>query len=779
MKFKKIGWSLFLLMASFTSILAQKITLSGSIKDLKSGETIIGASIFDKANPLQGALSNEYGFYSLTLPKAEKYTIVVSFIGFETQNLTVDLTNGQNKTLNIQLGDQSVEMGEVVIKSEKANKNITSTEMSSNKLDVKEISKIPVIFGEKDILKTIQLLPGIKSAGEGNAGFYVRGGGVDQNLILLDEATIYNASHLLGFFSVFNSDAIKDVIVYKGGMPAQYGGRLSSVLDIKMNDGNNQKYVASGGIGLIASRLTLEGPIQKDKSSFIVSGRRTYADAFLKFAPDTNLKNSTLYFYDFNVKTNYQINEKNRLFLSGYFGRDKFGVSNQFGFDWGNATGTLRWNHIFNSKLFSNTSLIYSNYNYAIKIGNELTKFKITSAVEDWNLKQDFQYYTDKSTIRVGFNSVYHRFEPSNVTRDESTSNGPTSTDIESRYAWENGVYVSDEFSVNDHLKVNAGLRLSTFSILGAGTFYSYNARGIAIDSSKYKSGEFAKTYWGVEPRLALNYVLDPSASIKLSYARTNQYVQLLSNANASSPTDLWIPASENVKPQVADQIGAGFFKNFADNTFEASAEIYYKTLQNQIDYRPGAQLQFNRDVEADLLFGKGWSYGIELFLKKKVGKLNGWIGYTWSKTERKFAEVNGGIAFPARQDRRHDISIVGIYDLTPKWNISATWVYNTGNAITFPSGKYILEGAVVNYYTERNGYRFPDYHRLDIGATYLVKKTKTRESSWNFSVYNAYNRKNAFQIDFRQNKDNPQKTEAVRTALFGAIPSATWNFKF
>ena len=754
----------------------QKFTISGSIKDAKSGESIIGASVVNKEAPSVGTVSNDYGFYSLTL-KEGNYKIAVAFLGFETQVLDVKLD--KNQLINVSLNDQSTALDEVVIKSEKENKNVTSTEMSTVKLDVKDVAKVPVLFGEKDILKTIQLLPGIKSAGEGNSGFYVRGGGIDQNLILLDEATVYNASHLLGFFSVFNSDAIKDVNIIKGGMPAQYGGRLSSVLDIKMNDGNNQTYHASGGIGLISSRLTVEGPLQKDKSSFIVSGRRTYADVFLKLSKDTNTQNTTLYFYDLNLKTNYQIDAKNRIFLSGYFGRDKFGFSDLFGFEWGNTTATLRWNHIFSDKLFSNTSVVFSDYDYNLNISSGPTKFGIASSIRDWNLKQDFSYFLGNQTIKFGLNSIYHTFLPSNVTRAADATTGPQNTSIEKRFAWENAFYASDEFAISSKLKANIGLRLSTFSAIGAGTFFRYNTEGVAVDSTTYNSGEFVKTYVGFEPRFALNYTIDPANSIKFSLARTKQYVQLLSNSTATTPTDLWIPASNNVKPQTADQIALGYFKNFDDDKFEASVEIYYKNMDNQIDYKNGAQLQVNKNVEADLVFGRGWSYGAEFFLKKKYGKLNGWVGYTWSKTERQFDKINNGNVFAAKQDRTHDISVVGIYDLNKKWNISATWVYSTGNAVTFPSGKYYVNGRLVPYFTERNGYRMPDYHRLDVGVNYTAKKTKKLESSWNFSVYNLYNRKNAYQITFEENPDNKAQTQAVRTALFGIIPSATWNFKF
>ncbi len=765
---------LFFLLSPAVFFAQERFTVSGIVKDARNGELMIGASILVKDQPSLGTVSNDYGFFSLTLPSG-RYVITISSLGYQSQDQSVVLD--KNRTLSAALTEASTSIQEVVVQGEKANRNIVGTETSVNRLEVKDLKNIPVLFGEKDILKTIQLLPGVKSAGEGNAGFYVRGGGIDQNLILLDEATVYNASHLLGFFSVFNSDAIKEVNLIKGGMPAQYGGRLSSVLDIKMNDGNNQNYTATGGLGLISSRLTVEGPIEKDKSSFVVSGRRTYADLFLKLSKDSAINKNTLYFYDLNAKANYTLNDKNRFYLSGYFGRDVLGFGTAFGIDWGNTTATLRWNHVFNNQFFSNTSLIYNDYKYNINISQTGIALNIHSAIRDYNLKEDMEYYLHNQTLRFGVNSVYHNFVPGTVSR--VTDSITKDTSLLRKYGWENAVYFSDEFSISKRLKANIGLRYSIFSLLGGGEFYTYNKDGSVLDSAFYGAGNIVKTYSGFEPRLALNYVIDAADAVKFSYARTRQYIFLLSNTTSTSPTDLWVPVSNNIKPQQADQYDIGYYKNLKDNIYEASVEIYYKTLDNQIDYRNGAQLRFNQNVESELIYGSGKSYGVEFFVKKRKGRLNGWVGYTLSRTERQFDEVNGGKPFPARQDETHDLSIVGIYDLSKKWNFSATFVYNTGNAVTFPSGRYLIDNHAVGYYTERNGYRLPPYHRLDIGFNYTAMKTAKRESTWNFSVYNAYNHKNAYTITFRPNPDNPIQTQAVETSLFGIIPSVTWNFKF
>jgi hypothetical protein len=750
-------------------------TISGYVKDAKTGEELIGAVVYIKELPGTGTSANAYGFYSITLPEGN-YTVTAQSLGYIPRSITIELK--QNTKQDFLLDAKVSELEEVEVTTEKEDENITRTRMGVENINVKEIKNIPVLFGEKDILKTIQLLPGVKAAGEGRSGFYVRGGAADQNLVLLDEATVYNASHLMGFFSVFNSDAIKDVTLYKGSQPAQYGGRLSSVLDIKMQDGNNQKFGAEGGIGLIASRLKLEGPIVKDKGSFTVSGRRTYADLFLKLSHDTSMSNVKLYFYDLNVKANYRINDKNRIFLSGYFGKDVVGFGDQFGIDWGNATGTLRWNHLYSSKLFSNTSLIFSNYSYNIITNLAGTKGSIISRIQDYNLKQDYQYFADiKNQLAFGFNSIYHKIIPGAITT--ATDKSVNELNLPDKFAWENAAYISHAYKPNALLGFEYGLRLSTFSPLGPGTFYTYNSLNEAVDSTAYSSGQFVSTYFNLEPRLSANYLLNERNSVKAAYARNTQNLHLLSNSTSGNPTDLWIPSSPNVKPEIADQVSLGYFRNFNSNAYEFSTEVYYKYLQNQIDYEDGAELQFNENVESQLLFGTGRAYGIELLLKKKRGKFNGWIGYTLSRTEKKIEGINKGEYYPAKQDRTHDISLVGMYELSKKWTLSATWVYYTGNAVTFPSGKYEVAGQIVNYYTERNGYRMPDYHRLDIGATWQRKKTEKFESSWNFSLYNAYGRQNAYSITFRQDPNDPTKTQAVQTTLFRWVPSVSYNFKF
>ncbi len=752
----------------------EKHTISGYVKDASTGEELIGATIY--FNELKaGGATNVYGFYSLTVPSG-KYNLKYSFIGYKPQTIQIDF----NKSLkqNIELSPATSTINEIVVNGEAVDNNIKSTEMGIVKINPKEIKAIPVIFGEQDILKTIQLMPGVNSAGEGNSGFYVRGGTADQNLILLDEAPVYNASHLMGFFSVFNSDAIKDMKLYKGNAPAEYGGRLSSVLDVKMNEGNSKELSVSGGLGLISSRLTVEAPIVKDKGSFIISGRRTYADVFLNFSSDEMQKNTILYFYDLNMKANYRFNENNRIFLSGYFGRDVFGFSDRMGFDWGNATATLRWNHLFNDKLFLNSSLIYSNYNYVISISGFDNLIDIQSGIKDINLKEDFTYFiSPENTLKFGFNSIYHTFMPGEVTvSDDSFVNSKI---IDEKYSFESAAYISHEFDVSNLLKLNYGLRYSMFNVIGPGNVYSFNDEDEILDTTSYNSGDKIKNYGGFEPRISANYILNEKSSVKASYTKNYQYIHLLSNSTSSSPTDLWLPSSSIIEPQISDQIALGYFRNFYNNKFETSVEIYYKNMQNQIDYQNGADILLNEKVESQLVFGEGRSYGIELFVKKKFGKLNGWIGYTLARTERTFDEINNGDWYPAKQDRTHDISIVGIYELNKRWTFSATWVYNTGNAVTFPSGKYMVDGLTIPLYTDRNGYRMPDYHRLDIGATIISKKTKKYESSWNFSVYNAYARKNAYSIDFRENENDPTKTEAVRLALFQIVPSITYNFKF
>lgn len=774
---KKSGLFLFAIfyLLDFSTYAQTKYTMSGYVKDEKTGEELIGATVFIKELQTVGTATNAYGFYSITIPYGN-YNVTAQFIGYEPQSLQITLK--QNVKQNFTLSENAIQLREVVVTSERKDENITKNMMGFEKINIQEIKNIPVIFGEKDILKTIQLLPGVKSVGEGNSGFYVRGGNADQNLILLDEATVYNASHLLGFFSVFNADAVKDVTLYKGGQPAEYGGRLSSVLDIRTKDGNDKIFGVEGGIGLISSRLKIEGPIVKDKGSFTISGRRSYADMFLKLSKDSAMRQRKLYFYDLNAKVNYRINSNNRIFLSGYFGKDVLVFGDQMGVDWGNATGTLRWNHLFSEKVFSNTSLIFSNYDYNINTYLAGTDGEIISRIQDYNFKQDFQYFPNtKNRFKFGFNSIYHKIIPGAITTKSDLS--ISELNLAHKQALENAVYITHEYKPSEIINFEYGIRLTSFSTLGPGNFYTYNALGETIDTASYGKGEFVKSFFNMEPRFAANFILNEKSSLKAAYGRNTQNLHLLSNSTSGNPTDLWIPSSNNVKPEIADQISIGYFRNFKNNMFEFSTEVYYKYLQNQIDYKDGAELRFNENAESQLLFGTGRAYGIEIFLKKKYGRINGWIGYTLAKTEKKTEGINNGAYYPAKQDRTHDISIVGIYELSKKWTISATWVYYTGNAVTFPSGKYEIAGQVVNYYTERNGYRMPDYHRLDLGVTWQKNKTEKFESSWNFSMYNAYGRENAYTITFQEDPNDPAKTQAVQTTLFRWIPSITYNFKF
>jgi hypothetical protein len=772
MRKNSIYFLLLFLFSLHSAFAQQRFTISGYIRDAKTGEDLIGGTIAIKGLSGKGAVTNAYGFYSTTLP-AGNYEIISQYVGYEPQSKQIVLD--QSLKLDFALIPSVKELQEVVVTGKKTNENVTQTQMGVMKLDIKELNNIPVLMGEKDILKTIQLLPGIKAAGEGSSGFNVRGGAIDQNLILLDEATVYNASHLMGFFSVFNSDAIKDISVYKGNEPAEYGGRLSSVLDIKMKDGNDKQLGVSGGIGLIASRLTVEGPIVKDKGSFIISARRTYADMFLKLSKDTTMNKTKLYFYDINAKGNYKINENNRVFLSGYFGKDALGLGNTFGINWGNSTGTIRWNHLFSNRLFSNTSLIFSNYDYKIYV-NIGTEMNIISRIQDYGIKQDFQYFTNEnSSLKFGFNSVYHRIIPGVI-----TSTGALSLkSLTNKNAWENSFYVSHQYRFTDKFSVEYGSRLSIFSLLGPGNFYAYATDGTKTDSTKYGSSQMVKTYINLEPRATFNFLINSQSSVKAAYARNVQNLHLLSNSTSGNPTDLWIPSSNNVKPEIADQVSLGYYRNFSDNKFEFSTEIYYKNLLNQIDYKNGAELNFNDNVESQILYGSGRAYGLEMFLKKKYGRFNGWVSYTLSRTERKFNEINSGNYYPARQDRTHDISIVGIYELSSRWTLSGTWVYNTGNAVTFPTGKYNVDGVTKFYYSDRNANRMPAYHRLDLGATWIRKKTAKFESSWTFSLYNAYGHDNAYSISFQDNKDDPTRTEALQTTIFKFIPSFSYNFKF
>ena len=752
---------------------AQEYTISGTMKDSTNGEDLFGGSVIVKGLSNVGATANSYGFYSLTLEQGS-YTLMYRSSGFETKEVAIKLTKNMSLDIELSLPKDLQELEGVEVTGVKGNDNITSSGMNVTKFSPKDIETIPVIFGEKDIMKTLQLTPGVKTAGEGNSGFFVRGGGADQNLVLLDEAVVYNASHLLGFFSVFNSDAVKDVALYKSGIPAEYGGRASSVMDVKMKDGNSKNFGVSGGLGLISSRLAIEGPIVKNKGSFILSGRRSYLDLFLKLSKDDNIKNTSLYFYDLNAKANYKISKKDRIFLSGYFGRDNFGFGDVFGFDWGNATGTVRYNRIMSDKLFSNTSVIFSNYDYRFTIGTGDDSFGVNSSIQDWNVKQDFSLFANNNnTIKFGFNGMHHTFKPGALTGGNESFNELI---LDSRYGVEIGAYVQNEQKIGPRINVMYGLRYSGFDLVG-GKSYEFDKNGDATSETDHDRWEKIEYHQGLEPRFSLSYVITENNSIKLGYNRNFQYLHQLSNSTTSSPTDVWVPSSNNIKPQIGDQIAIGYYQNLKKNKFRISTEIYYKALQNQIDYRNGANLLLNNQVEGELVYGDGKAYGLELLLEKKKGKLTGWISYTLSRSLRQFDDINEGNVFSARQDRIHDVAVVLMYKITKNLALAGTFIYYTGDAVTFPSGKYEIGGNVIPLYTERNGYRMPDYHRADLGLTWYLKDKNRFEHNLNFSIYNLYARQNAYTIAFEENAETGE-TQAIQTALFKMVPSITYNFK-
>ena len=766
---------LFLSMMSLGLSAQVKHTISGSVKAKATGESIIRATVIVSGKNI-GVTTNDYGYYSLTLPEG-KYTLVISSVGRQSKSTDVDLK--ENIQLETQLEEQGQLQNVVVTAQSSRGRTIRGTQMGVEHISTAEIRSVPVLFGERDVLKTLQLLPGVKSVAEGNSGLSVRGGGTDQNLILLDEAPVYNASHLLGFFSTFNSDAIKDVTLYKGDMPAQYGGRLSSVVDVRMNEGNNQDYHVTGGVGLISAKINVEGPIEKDKSSFLFTARRTYADMFLKLSSDSTKNKNSLYFYDLNAKLNFTLSDRDKLYVSGYFGRDELSSADIFGINWGNATATVRWNHSFGPRLFSNTSLIYSDYNYKLKINNNGSDYLVRSELRDLNLKEELQWFLNpRNTLRFGFNSIHHSMTPG-VLDSQGANSGVNDTAFQRRYGLENAVYISNDWKASERVNVTYGGRLEAFSAIGKGDFYNVSPAGQVIDTIHNGSGQILKTYVNPELRLGVSYQLDPNTSLKASYAGNTQNMHLLSSGSAGLPTDKWVLSNNMIRPERSHQVSVGYYKNLRDDKYELTVEAYYKALQNQIDYRDGANVLSNGTIETELLYGKGRAYGVEWLLRKKQGRLTGWIGYTLSKSEKKIDGINNDQWYNAYQDRTHDISIVGMYKLDRKWLLSGSWVYNTGNAVSFPSGKYKSDGRTIYYYSERNGYRMPAYHRLDLSATVQLKQTKKFSSELAFGVYNAYARNNAFIITFRDNKTDPNKTEAVQTTLFSAVPFISYNFKF
>lgn len=756
------------------------VTISGYLKDAASGEALIGAAVSVKGTTI-GVSANEYGFYSLSL-KPGKYILEFRYLGYQTIQKSINLEKDLPLTVN--LSSESVKMDEVVVTAEHPEANVRDAEMSVSKLEMKTIKRIPALMGEVDVLKVIQMLPGVHPTAEGTSGFSVRGGGTDQNLILLDEATVYNASHLMGFFSVFNNDAVRDVKLYKGDIPSNYGGRLSSVLDVRMKEGNNKDFTATGGIGLLSSRLTLEGPIGNEKTSFLMAGRRTYADLFFPLMSDSSAKKSRLFFYDLNLKVNHQINERNRLYLSAYTGRDRFGQKGSSDAGFGNLTGTLRWNHLIANNLFSNLSAIVAQYDYSLKMKQGGSNYVWNSDMLDYTLKLDFNYFPNpKNEIKFGIASTFHDFNPCDAYIEGERS--ILRAAVDKNYALEHGIYLSNEQKIGEKLTLKYGLRYTIFQNIGSATLYSF-AKGYpnysVTDTTYIPSGKIFHTYQGLEPRLGINYVLTNNASIKASYSRTIQNMQLASNSPGGMPLDVWFPSSPNVKPQKADQYAVGYFRNFADNTIETSVEGYYKKMYDVIDFKDNAQLLMNPLIEGDIREGSARSYGAEFLIRKNSGRLNGWISYTYSRILRKIAEINNGKEYPATYDKPHNVNIILNYELSKKVIFSGNWVYATGAPVTFPVGSYVIDNTYGKYYSSRNGYRMRDYHRLDLSLAVKGKEHpgKKWRGEWVFSVYNAYARHNDWMINFVQDSKDAKKITAERWYLpFVCFPGITYNFKF
>ncbi|MBR9756906.1 MAG: TonB-dependent receptor [Algicola sp.] len=772
----------------------EKFSISGTIKDLNNGETLLGATVYLKDTSF-GTITNEYGFFSLTAPKGT-YTLVISYVGYGAYSQTLSLDKDQN--LDIELNPSSTALDEVVITAEEPEMaNIRKPQMSVSKLNAKTIKEMPAVLGEVDVVKSIQLLPGVTNNGEGSAGFHVRGGAADQNLVLLDEAIIYNTSHFFGFFSVFNADAIKNISLYKGDIPAKYGGRVSSVLDVRQKDGNSKAFQLNGGVGLISSRLAAEAPLFNDKGSFLVAGRASYAHLFMPLIED--VKDDKISFYDLNLKTNYTLNQNNRLYLSGYFGRDVFNLSKIIENNYGNATGNLRWNHVFNDKLFSNLSLIYSKYDYQILL--DFIELDWTADITNFNLKYDLGYYVNNNlTLDFGISGLTYNVNPGEV-KPASETSAINALKLDEKRAFEGAVYASAEHEISDKLTLNYGLRYSVFSRLGGQnmTHYAnnqpvvYNSdlaiyeRGEAVGETYFGKSKSIKTFAHLEPRLGLSYQLNQTSSVKASYTRSTQYLHLLSNTSSVTPLDVWTPSGEYIKPQISNQVALGYYKKIKDNTFALELETYYKHVDNRIDYIDGSSLIGNNNIETEILNGEARAYGLEVLVRKNKGKFTGWLAYTLSQSEQRALGgnaggpgINNGDWYNTAYDRTHDVSLTGAYTLNDKWRFSTNFVFQTGRPVTYPNGQYTYEGLSVATYSNRNEDRLPAYHRLDISATFTPKKHESKrwKSEWVFGIYNAYNRKNAASISFNQNRETGLN-EATRISIFGIIPSVTYNFKF
>ncbi|MEG1023052.1 MAG: TonB-dependent receptor [Flavobacterium sp.] len=790
---KKISLLLILIFTTFASFSQEKFTLSGTIKDSKNNESLIGVNVYIPTLKI-GTTTNEYGFYSITAPSGE-HEIEISYLGYQTIHKTIILN--QDTKNNFSISESGQELQEVIIKDNKGKINIKSPEMSVNKLSISTIKKMPVVLGEVDVIKSILLLPGVTNAGEGASGFNVRGGGADQNLILLDEATIFNSSHVFGFFSVFNPDAIKDLKLYKGGIPARFGGRASSVLDIYQKDGSSKNFHMSGGIGLISSRLLLEGPIVKDKGSFLIGGRASYAHLFLKLSEEN--KDNSAYFYDLNAKFSYKLNDNNSLYLSGYFGRDVFSLNKSFTNTYGNSTLNLRWNHLYSNKLFSNLSLIYSDYYYGLDL--DFVGFKWDSGIKNYNIKYDFKnYISDKFKLNYGLSGIYYDFNPGTIKPSNDTS-GINPDQLDRKYAFEPSIYIDAENQLSKKITLAYGLRYSLFYRLGASTINYYDNNNPVLfntdmqiyekatpSSTKYfSSNKVIQDYNNLEPRLSVSYQLNDDQAIKASYNRMAQYLQLISNTSSPTPLDVWMPSDNYIKPQLADQVALGYFRNFNNGVYSLEVETYYKKIKNRLDYIDGADLIANDAIEQVILNGQMRAYGLEIMLKKNEGKFNGWISYTLSKSEQQTPGrtpeeigINNGKWYSSAYDKTHNLAVTSAYNLNDKWSFGANFILQSGQPVTYPNGQYEYLGITVPSYGLRNKDRLPAYHHLDISATLTPRKNKDRnwKAEWVFSIYNLYNRQNAASINFRQNLDTGVN-EAVQLSIFGMVPAVSYNFKF
>lgn len=779
-----------LILFSVSAIGQEKVTLNGYINELSSGESLIGATVYVKELGI-GATTNEYGFYSITLDPGT-YNFEFAYLGFQNSNYEINLETSQR--LDVDLSEMAAEIEEIIITAEAEDRNVSDVEMSTNKLDAATIKKMPTLLGEVEIIRSLQLLPGVTTVGEGASGFNVRGGSIDQNLVLLDEAPVFNSSHLFGFFSVFNPDAVKDVKLYKGGIPSRYGGRLSSILDVRMKEGNNRKFTMDGGIGFIFSRLSLEAPIVKDKASFIFAARRSYIDVLAQpFLSDDN-EDSGLNFYDLTLKTNYNFSEKDRIFLSGYLGRDNFVFGESAGFNWGNTTGTLRWNHLFNERLFSNLTFYYSDYDYQINFFSDVdNRFDWDASIVNYSVKPELSYYLNpKNLLKFGGQAIVYKFDPGTAV---GVSEGDVSDfSLSSKYAIESALYIENEQEIGSKIKVNYGLRWSHFNYTGKGTAYTFGEaepgqRREVISSETFDQWESIQTYNNFEPRFAIKYQLNKTSSLKASFNRMAQYIQLISNTAASTPVDIWTPASNNIKPQTANQWALGYFKNMKDNSYEFSSEVYFKQMTNIVDYIDAADLILNPYLEGDLLSGDGRAYGLELLLKKNKGDFSGWLSYTLARTERKIPGINHNEWYPSRFDQTHKLTFNGFYELSERWSLSSTLTVISGSPITFPTSRFEQQGYTIPHNAEdsRNNVRIPLYHRLDVGATLKGKKRPGKKwyGEWVFSIYNIYARKNPFAIYFRQEDARAMamtaaQTEAIKLSVLGSfIPSVSYNFKF